>query len=77
MATIMSSSEELYRKYNPMSNNFPVQTFNEGVMEERARFIKLLKELRVIRDNIFWENVQVIYTEDGPIDISWSRLNGE
>ena len=43
---------------------------------ERERIIKLLKDLKVIRDSMLGDNWKVIYTEQGAMDITLDRLEG-
>jgi len=50
--------------------------FNTGVIAERNRLMKLLKQYGVIRDSILGDDWQVIYTEQGAMDITKDRLEG-
>lgn len=43
---------------------------------ERERIIKLLKDLKVIRNSMLGDNWKVIYTEKGAMDITLDRLEG-
>jgi hypothetical protein len=47
----MSKSEELYQKYNPMSEKASMTdiAFDTGVIAERNRIINLLLELNAVR----------------------------
>lgn len=50
--------------------------FNQGLAFERARTLKMLKDLGVIRDSMMGQDWYVIYTEDGAMDITRSRFEG-
>ena len=47
-----------------------------GVKQERERLIAFLREKRALRDSMF-EGELVLYTEDGPIDLSPKELEGK
>ena len=51
--------------------------FNTGVIAERNRLMKLLKQYGVIRDSILADDWLVIYTETGAMDITRDRLEGK
>jgi hypothetical protein len=50
--------------------------FNTGVIAERSRLVKQLFELGVLRHSMLGDNWYVIYTEQGPMDITKSILEG-
>ena len=50
--------------------------FNTGVIAERNRLIKLLTKYGVIRHSILGDDWLVIYTEQGAMDITRDRLEG-
>ncbi len=47
----------------------------QGIKEERERIIELLREKRALRDSICDDEL-VLYTQDGPIDITHKELEG-
>lgn len=53
-----------------------IKGFNEGLAFERARTLKMLKDLGVIRDSMLGPDWYVIYTEHGALDITRSRFEG-
>lgn len=53
------------------------KTYQQGVEDEQDRFIQLLIDFEVIRDSMLGIDWQVVYTENGPKDISWAELLGQ
>ena len=47
-----------------------------GQLRERQRLIQFLREKKALRTSFFLDGL-VLYTEDGPIDITEAELNGE
>lgn len=50
--------------------------YEQGVKTERERIVKLLREKNALRDSFFLGGL-VLYTEDGPVDISIAEIKGE
>jgi hypothetical protein len=57
-------------EYNTSQRN----AYESGVTKERERMIALLMKLGVLRESMFGEAWYVIYTEDGPKDITMKSL---
>jgi hypothetical protein len=53
-----------------------VISFNTGVMTERERVIKLLMDKEALRSSLVFDGY-VLYTQNGPIDISLEELTGD
>lgn len=47
--------------------------FNQGAKAEQERIIKLLRDKKALRDSILDRGL-VLYTEDGPLDITEQEL---
>jgi hypothetical protein len=57
--------------YNTSQRN----AYESGVTKERERMIALLIKLGVLRESMFGDAWFVIYTEDGPKDITMKSLS--
>lgn len=73
----MSNNDYILDAVKGEPNSLTSIAFNTGVIAERARLMKLLKQYGVIRDSILGDNWQVIYTEQGAMDITRDRLEGK
>ena len=51
--------------------------YEQGVKHERERIVRLLMEKNALRETILKHSGLVLYTEDGPIDISLALIKGE
>ena len=60
-------------EYNASQRN----AYQSGVTKERERLIAQLIKLKVLRESMFSDAWFVIYTEDGPKDITLKTLSKE
>jgi len=72
----MSNNDYIVQAVKGEPGSLTSTAFNTGVIVERQRLIKLLTKYGVMRHSMLGDDWLVIYTENGAMDISRDRLEG-
>jgi len=72
----MSNNDYIVEAVKGEPGSLTSTAFNTGVIVERHRLIKLLTKYGVMRASMLGDDWLVIYTENGAMDITRDRLEG-